>query len=273
MTPLMRLVVIALLLAATPAFGQMYSRPTESPTADASSQAWFRLREPIQIDGDIYYPAGATVFFNGNVMVRTGHYNGIPVYSDATLEPYSMVFVPAGRGAMQPYERPRRGVLAGSVGSRVSGFPVRLLPEGAYPVPGAATAPTQIPLNGNVIAAYTPDVPGPVLPYVPYAVAIPVAAPTTAATPVTALAVNDPPARREPAIILSPYLPENNDGIWFRFANQRWVNAGRAEPQTDAFNQVGTYSGFPVYRRDRGNMDLIYLPAGKGLLTPYRRKS
>jgi len=104
-------------------------------------------------------------------------------------------------------------------------------------------------------------------------VAIPVAAPPTPAAPAPAIAVSDTPSRREPAIILSPYLPENNDGIWFRFANQRWVNAGRAEPQTDAFNQVGTYSGFPVYRRDRGNMDLIYLPSGKGLLTPYRRKS
>ena len=266
----MRLVLIALLLAATPAFGQVYSRPTETPTVDAASESWFRLREPIQIDGDTYYPAGATAFFNGNVMVRIGHYNGIPVYADATLEPHSMVFVPAGRGLMQPYERPRRGALAGTVGSRVSGFPVRLRPEAADAIPGAATAPTQIPLNGNAIAAYTPDAPGPVLPYVQYVLAVPAAAPAAA---VTAVAADDTQARREPAIILTPYLPENNDGIWFRFANQRWVNAGRAEPHTEAFNQVGTYSGFPVYRRDRGDMDLIYLPSSNGLLTPYRRKS
>jgi hypothetical protein len=107
-----------------------------------------------------------------------------------------------------------------------------------------------------------------VLPYVQY-IAVPVAPPA----PPAAAAVNDTPSRREPAIILSPYLPESNDGIWFRFANQRWVNAGRAEPHTDAFNQVGTYSGFPVYRRDRGDLDLIYLPSRNNMLTPYRRKS
>jgi hypothetical protein len=264
----MRLVLIALVLAATPAFGQVFSRPTDVPAVDASSETWFRLREPIQIEGDTYYPTGATVFFNGNVMVRTGHFNGIPVYADATIAPHGVVFVPAGRGLMQPYERPRRGAFAGSVGNRFSGFPVQLLPRGADLIPQAATAPTQIPLNGNAISAYTPDVAGPVLPYVQY-----VAVPTAAPTPPAAVAVNDTPAWREPAIILSPYLPESNDGIWFRFANQRWVNAGRAEPHTDAFNQVGTYSGFPVYRRDRGDLDLIYLPSRNNMLTPYRRKS
>jgi hypothetical protein len=266
----MRLVLFALVLAATPAFGQVYSRPTEAPAVDAASQSWFRQREPIQIDGDTYYPAGATVFFNGNVMVRIGHYNGIPVYADASLAPHGVIFVPAGRGVMQPYERPRRGEYAGSVGNRFSNFPVRLLPEAADALPGAATAPTQIPLNGNAVGAYTADASGPVFPYPQLVIAVP---PAPAATPVAAVAVDNTPARREPAIILTPYLPENNDGIWFRFANQRWVNAGRAEPHTDAFNQVGTYSGFPVYRRDRGDMDLIYLPSRNGLLTPYRRKS
>ena len=241
----MRLVFFALLLAATPAFGQMYSRPTSPPSVDASSELWYRLREPIPIDGDIYYPAGATVFFNGNVMVRTGHYNGIPVYADATLETYSVVFVPVGRGLMQPYERPRRGVLAGSVGSRVSGFPVRLLPEASDTIPGAATAPTQIPLNGNVIAAYTPEPSGPVLPYLQYVVAVP---PPPVATPVAAVAVDDTLARREPAIILTPYLPESNDGIWFRFANQRWVNAGRAEPHGPDERLEGAQGGQAAHR-------------------------
>jgi hypothetical protein len=267
----MRLVLIALLLAATPAFGQVYSRPTDPPTVDASSESWFRLREPIQLEGDVYYPSGATVFFNGNVMVRTGHYNGIPVYADATVAAHGVLFVPAGRGLMQPYERPRRGALAGAVGNRFSGFPVRLVPESGDYFPQTATAPTQIPVNGNAVAAYTPDSPGPVLPYA-QVVAVSVVSPPAAA-PATAVADVDVPAFREPAIILSPYLPESNDGIWFRFANQRWVNAGRAERHTEAFNQVGTYAGFPVYRRDRGDMDLIYLPARNGMLTPYRRKS
>ena len=70
------------------------------------------------------------MFFNGNTMVRTGHYNGVPLYADATLEPYSIVYVPIGRGLMQPYERPRRGDLAGTTGSRPPSFPVQLDDDG-----------------------------------------------------------------------------------------------------------------------------------------------
>ena len=62
-------------------------------------------RELIQFAGDLYYPAGAAVFFDGNTMVRSGHYNGVPLYTDTTLEPYSVVYVPLERGLMQPYER------------------------------------------------------------------------------------------------------------------------------------------------------------------------
>ena len=57
--------------------------------------------------GSLYYPAGPVVFFNGDVMVRTGYYYGVPLYADTTIEPYSIVLVPIGRGQMQPYERLR----------------------------------------------------------------------------------------------------------------------------------------------------------------------
>ena len=39
--------------------------------------------------------------------------------------PYSIVYVPIGRGLLQPYERIRQGELAGSTGSRTPAFPVR----------------------------------------------------------------------------------------------------------------------------------------------------
>jgi len=32
----------------------------------ADSESWYVNREPIEFAGDLYYPAGAAVFFNGN---------------------------------------------------------------------------------------------------------------------------------------------------------------------------------------------------------------
>src|SRR5919106_1415485 len=126
----MRLLLVALaLVAAAPAAAQVQSRPTDPPLVTASSESCYQPRDPLKFGGELYYPAGATVFFNGNTMVRFGHYNGVPLYADTTLEPYSVIFVPIGRGLMQPYERVRGGELAGTVGSRTPSFPVRSVPE------------------------------------------------------------------------------------------------------------------------------------------------
>ena len=108
-------------LAVSPAAGQMISRQTEAPQVSAVGQAWFELREPIVYAGEAYYPAGAAVSFNGFQMVRTGHYNGVPIYADATRDPYSVVYVPVGGGQLKPYERRRIGALAGSVGTTSPG--------------------------------------------------------------------------------------------------------------------------------------------------------
>ena len=114
------LLVVGFLLGALPASSQVVSRRSDPPIVTAENDSWYRLREPVLFGGQAYYPAGATVFFNGNTMVRTGQYNGVPLYADTTVEPYSVVLVPVGRGLMQPYERPRRGDLAGTTGSRTS---------------------------------------------------------------------------------------------------------------------------------------------------------
>src|SRR5687767_1676121 len=119
------IILAVLVLSATAVFTQVQSRPTEPPIVTAENDTWYRQREPVQFAGDVYYPAGAAVFFNGNTMVRTGHFNGVPLYADTTLEPYSIVYVPVSRGMMQPYERPRRGDLAGTTGSRTPSFPVQ----------------------------------------------------------------------------------------------------------------------------------------------------
>src|SRR3990170_2221744 len=135
------LFVAVVVAIAAPAAAQIQSRPTDPPLVTALNESWYQLREPLQFAGELYYPAGAAVFFNGNTMVRTGHYNGVPLYADTTLEPFSRVFVPVSRGLMQPYERQRQGALAGSTGGRL---------------PMAAVAPTAPPLTIGAISVYTP---------------------------------------------------------------------------------------------------------------------
>src|SRR5688572_33397323 len=88
-------------------------------------------------------------------MVRVGHYNGVPLYADTTLEPHSIVFVPVGRGQMQPYERLRAGDLAGTSGSRLPSFPGRSdrLPREIATFPTPATVPQEIGTISTVVPA------------------------------------------------------------------------------------------------------------------------
>ena len=268
----MPVLVLLVLLLSTSAFGQVLSRPTDPPLVNASSESWYQLREPLLLGADVYFHAGAAVFFNGNEMVRAGHYNGVPLYVDATMEPYSVFYVPIGRGMMQPYERKRQGPMAGMAGSRLSGFPLRLFSDpGPDPGPAlTATAPTQLPFTAGAIVSFTPEtisfIPAPLVR--PGVSAPPVGAPAVVET---ALAVAPPPTFVA-KVILSPTVPESNDGIWLRFDNARWVSSGRAEPQTGAFTQVGMYGEFPVLRRSGDASDQIFIPTRDGLVAPYRRK-
>src|SRR5919112_3838065 len=90
---------------------QVYQFETPPPQVTAAGASWQVSGRPIFYAGSFYYPAGPTVFFDGNVLVRSGVYEGVPLYSDTTLEPYSMVFVPVGGTVMRPYERLRAGEL------------------------------------------------------------------------------------------------------------------------------------------------------------------
>lgn len=243
----MRGLFLALALsAAVPASAQVYMRPTEPPIVTAENEQWYRQGEPLQVGGDVYYPAGARVFFNGNTMVRTAHYNGVPVYADTTIEPHSIVFVPIGRGVMQPYERPRRGDLAGTTGSRAPSFPVQGPPAYRGPIM-AAVSPTNlsqpdIPLDGS---------------------------PRDSAAPRESAAAAQ--ADAQPLVTL--LRPESNDGVWVPYAGARWISAGMAVPLRAAeFALVGDYAGFPVFARRGVTEDIIYLPTRAGLIAPYRRK-
>jgi hypothetical protein len=74
----------------------------------ASAGSDFRFSgEPIVMAGTSYYPSGPTVFFDGAVMVRSSTFKGVPLYVDATRDPYNVIYVPIGAKLMRPYERRR----------------------------------------------------------------------------------------------------------------------------------------------------------------------
>ena len=260
-------IVVTLLLstmAASGAFAQVQSRPADAPQVHAAGEAWFQLREPIPYAGELYYPAGATVFFNGNHMVRTGLYNGVPLYADATVEPYSVVLVPAGRGLLQPYERRRNGSLAGTTGSRTPSFPVQVTPTstGMPAAAAGASSPTAAGAMG-VLTAEAPTTRD-ASPALRTASARDVAG--TSGIVAAAQRPDVPP-------LTSLRRAESNDGLWIRFLGERWVSAGGAVPfAADGFTRVGEYGTFPVFARRALNEDVIYLPTRAGLVAPYRLK-
>ena len=245
---------IALLIAltASPLAAQIQSRPTDPPRVTAANESWYQLREPIQFAGDLYYRAGPVVFFDGNVMARAGYYNGVPLYMDSTIEPFSVVLVPIRTGLMQPYERLRRGELAGTTGSRTPSFPVRTVPEG-FVVPTAATAPTEMPRPIGAISASEPS-------------------PTPAAAAPVGANGGQPtqPTRPPVSPMVSVTRADGNQGVWIHYQGMKWVSAGAAVPlRSTEFRAIGQYEGFPVFVR-QNDEKTIYLPTRGGLVAPYK---
>lgn len=242
--------LVAILVAfVSPAAAQVQSRPTDPPLVTAVNESWYVLGEPVQFAGELYRQAGPSVFFNGNTMVRSGHYNGIPLYTDTTVEPFSVVFVPTSRGLVQPYTKLRRDV--------------------ATPLM-AAVAPTAPPLTIGAISVYTPD---------PAAVATvgrPAIAGSERSAPVTDIVgTTGIAATRQTAIpVVSMRRPESNDGVWIMFGGEKWISAGTAVPLVAAeFVRVGDYAGFPVFARRDFTQEMIYLPSRAGLIAPYKLKN
>jgi hypothetical protein len=217
------------LVLSVPVFAQVNSRPTDPPIVSAENDSWYRLGEPVLVSGEFYYPAGPTTFFNGNVMVRVGHYNGVPLYADTTLEPHSIVFVPVGRNLMQPYERPRTGDLAGTTGSRVPSFPGRgeFLPREVPTLEAPPIVPQPIGTTGVGLA--------------------PPLAPA-------------PPQRGKPF---------SYDSVSVQFMGEKWVMAGPSMVMPSGLLQIAEYKGFPVYARQGQQNELIYLPLTAGRVAPF----
>src|SRR5205085_184504 len=88
-----------------PARAQVFRTETPPPSVTAAGASWQLNGEPLFYAGAFYIPSGPDAFFDGKVMVRTGIYEGVPLYEDGTLQPYSVVFVPVGGAIMKPYVR------------------------------------------------------------------------------------------------------------------------------------------------------------------------
>jgi hypothetical protein len=242
--------VAVLVAVVSPATAQVQSRPTDPPLVTAVNESWYVLGEPVQFAGDLYNQAGSPVFFNGNTMVRSGHYNGVPLYTDTTVEPFTIVFVPISRGLVQPYTKLRRDV------------PAPLM---------AAVAPTAPPMTIGAISVYTPE-PVAAVGTVgrPAIVGFDRSAPVTDIVGTSGIAATRQTARP----VVSMRRPESNDGVWIMFGGEKWISAGTAVPLVAAeFVRVGDYAGFPVFARRDFTQEMIYLPSRAGLIAPYRLKN
>jgi hypothetical protein len=77
----------------------------------------------------------------------------------------------------------------------------------------------------------------------------------------------------QPSTMASLRPPENNDGVWIAYAEKRWILDGRPVAyESSAFQRVGEYGRFPVFRRRGVDEDVIYVPTRQGEVVPYRLK-
>ena len=245
-----RALLVAVLLAAAPAgaAAQSLIRPESEPARVAGKEAWYRAGEPVMHRGESFYPGGAQVFFNPNVMVLAGEFRGVPVYVDPTLETNSIVYVPIGGGLMQPYEKLRAGELAGTTGSRAPSFPTT----------PASTLEPDVPVGTTgVIPPAPPLVEGPV--------------PAVGSRRGTSLR---PASTRAAApgsfVTIAPNRAARGRGIWIDWNGQAWTPAGPTVRVGGQLVAIGTYNGRTVYGGPGGD-NTIWIETSQGLATPWRR--
>jgi hypothetical protein len=245
----MRITLLWLAVVVTlPASGSLSAQADWQPTPPpqiAELAGWQVQSEPLFYAGDFYDPSGPNVFFDGNVMARIGTFQGVPLFTDTTRRPFSVVLVPIGRNLMRPYER------------RSS--------------PGLVPVGTTQALAGDTSAA------GPLVstvePIAPDATAVGtggVISPAREADSLSDTSSTPPPAFG----LTSIPPPEANSGVWIEFDNARWYSAGRAVVHSpDRFTQVGINRGVPIYQLRDGPAEIIYAPAVvEGPLAPYQKR-
>ena len=221
---------------------QVYSLPslTRPPDVTAASAEWQINNRPILVQGLVFFPTSETRMFDSNVMIQTGVFEGVPVYSDATIEPFSLVYVPVGRASMRAYERRRDRELAGTTGSRTPTFPV-----------APAASPVQTPERAAVTVGIS-----------------------AATATMTASLPAPEPSRPVRTAVESIPRPRATDGIWIRFNGAKWYTNGEAVAYSpNRFAQIGDYRGFPVYREKDDHKDAIWVAIVQdGPLAPYSKR-
>jgi hypothetical protein len=225
--------------------GQESSQQPLPRITDPATAARQGNGEPIYFDGQFYYPSGPLAFFDPNVMVRTGTYQGIAVFTNSTLEPWSIIYLPVGGTSLRPYERLRSGELGGTTGSRTP----------SYPVQSPVNSPYLAPLGGPLL----PEVVSP-------------PADQTVARAGTAPPPAEPPRH---VSIMSIPAPSGDTGVWVEFDSARWYHTGPTESyEASRFAQVGTYKNFPVYRDKNGDDQTIFILSARegGNLTRYSKR-
>jgi hypothetical protein len=251
-----------LLLIPCAARAQMIWQPAQAPLVTAENATWFLAGDPVEWNGDRYYPGGAAQFFNAFQMVRAGSFKGIPLYTDTTLQPNSVVFVPLSGGRMQPYERVIPGMVAGTTGSRP---PVVVAEIGPYAA--ARDTLNQAPAPPMYAPAYDVAPAGDVRGLAPSAVDT--SGSETQAVGTSGRSFAGPTA---PTRIATVRPPEGVNGVWVNFDGRRWFSAGRAiDYDAASLTRIGTYHGWSVYTRN-GDSSTIYIPATPGRLSPYKAR-
>lgn len=224
---------IVLGVATVAALPQVVIQPTPLPTVTADNARWYLDGEPISYAGNLYYASGPQVFFNPNEMVRSGFYDGIPLYTRTTIEPYSVVYVPLAGGRMQPYARPRSGELTGTAGSLPT-----TLPTPPETVPPAGLAPRAAAPPASTTTSLPVQQPRPM-------VAEPVG---TAARQVPAPVGTAGPLPPRPSHVSIGGKPQGENAMFIEFQGRRWYPAGAAAPMdVSAMVRVGEYHGFDVF--------------------------
>ena len=251
------LVLTVAVLIPTMGNAQVFQFRTPPPDVTAAAASWQVNSEPIIVDGLIYYPTREFRIFDGQVMAQVGVFQRVPIYADTTLEPWSVLYVPVERLRMRAWERPREGELAGTSGSRAPSFAARPSSAGTPVTAGAATAPAP-----RVIEERPVGTGGTIVPSAVGAMAAPRVPDRVRPTRTTLESI--PPTPRVPG----------SSGIWLEFNGKRWYSAGAAVPfRAERFTPIGAYRGFPVYRDNTGDPDLIWVSVVQdGPLAPYEKR-
>jgi hypothetical protein len=254
-------VLILALLVPKTGSAQAYAYGTPAPEVTAATALWQAADAPIIVNGLVFFPTRGFRFFDAGVMAQTDVYEGVPVYADVTIEPYSIVYVPISRTTMRVYERRRDGALAGTTGSRTPSFPVEIATDTVLINTRRDDAAAAI---AAATAAAGPGLVG------TSGVAVPVPA-STAAT----IAPDRPRPSRMRVEITPGVRPSGPNGVWLEFNGARWYADGAAAPfSPQRFEPIGEYRGFPVYRdKDTNSKNAIWVSVAKdGPVAPYRRR-